>query len=200
MELSEQLVASIVELAKDNLAWAGIALSVLTFIDGLVIVGFVINGWGAFALCLYLYAQHSLSIFDLVVYSAAGVVAGEQLSYALCRRYNASILSLLDRLIRKSTTLRNTNRFWRLFLPSSSPEQWDAFVSAMRRRVARWGGAALLVGRWTPFASMVPSVCALLSMQYVRFSLFSVCSCLLWASGWMLVVYLTVRGYIAWFS
>lgn len=74
-----------------------------------------------------------------------------------------------------------------------SVEAWIIFFS---QKVDTLGGLAIVIGRWTPLAAMVPAMCAVLSMPYRKFVVWSAIGCLGWCIIWNIIVYLVVRGYM----
>ena len=175
---------------------AAAAISSLTFIDGLLLVGLVINGWGAFAACVYASANGLLGIPALILASFPGVYAGEQRSFWIARRAGASVLASGRRFAGWCERIKARSRLAVLVLPLTA-EGWDGMIQKASRNVDRWGGAYLIVCRWTPIASLVPATCALSKMRYRRFAIYSLTSCLLWASLWNCIVFATVEGYLS---
>lgn len=167
----------------------------LTFIDGLVIAGLVINGWGAFAACFYAYTNNLLPMTHIIFWSFTGVFLAEQISYALCFYYGDRIMSFGRMLCTKIYHIR-MKRHWGPLLPSVSPVLWDNAEIYVTANVQQWGGLYLLLGRWTPVASLVPAFCAICKMPYLTFIKYSAAACFLWASIWNSVVYAVAIGYL----
>jgi membrane protein DedA with SNARE-associated domain len=168
----------------------------LTFIDGLVLGGLVINGWGAFAACLYAYGNGLLGIPALILLSFVGVFTGEQVSFGSARWAGGGLVSAGRNFAGFCDRSRKRSKLG-FAIPALSPQRWDHLLALVSRKVDRWGGVYLIVGRWTPVASLVPATCGLTGMSYRRFTSYSFISCLLWSSLWNFVVFATVKGYFS---
>lgn len=173
---------------------AAFLIGALTFVDGLVLVGLVINGWGAFAVCVYCYANGYVTVPTMILSGFIGVFCGEQVSFVVGRLFGPGVLGLIARLAGLIERVKEKKLVGRLLFWISEAS-WQQSISRLTAAIHRWGGAALIVGRWTPVASVVPALCATLAMPYVRFTRFSAIACALWVVGWIAVVVVTVRGY-----
>lgn len=174
---------------------AALVICALTFIDGLVLVGLLINGWLAFSVCLFSYANGYVSLPAMMIGAFVGVFAAEQVSFYVGQRSSGAVM---DQSVRAVAALEafKRSRVGRFLPLSVSAKRFEASLSRTRDHIHRWGGLALIVGRWTPVAAMIPALCATLGMEYVRFVRFSVIACSLWVVLWCLVIHLGVTGYI----
>ena len=175
-----------IEWIQNNVASLSVALFMLTLIDGLFLLGLVVNGWGAFALCIYAYSQGFLNPIEMVLPAFLGVFLGEIISFFLVRKFNSPLF----------------NQFESLFVSKKSPTPFFAISSTKyeeyRQKMdgffKRFGGWSLVLARWTPVAALAPATCALFSLPPRKFLLFSFIGCLFWAVAWIVIVFLTVEG------
>lgn len=178
-----------------HLSVAALIIFLLTFIDGMVLVGLLINGWLAFSVCLFSYANGYISLPMMIMASFLGVFIAEQISFYIGQRSGGKIIDISTRAVARLESFKR-GRVGR-FLPFGiSAERFESSLSRTPDHIRRWGGVALIVGRWTPVASMVPALCATLGMRYGRFVRFSAVACALWVVLWCLIIHLGVSGYI----
>jgi membrane protein DedA with SNARE-associated domain len=171
----------------------------LTFIDGIVIGGLVVNGWVAFAACVYAYTKCGIPIIAIAAASFVGVFLGEQVSFVLTTRYGLTINHWIERSLARIYVLRK-DRWLRFVLPSVNPEKWSDWQARASMQSPNWVVWALIVGRWTPLACLMPALCGLTKITYRRFTLISGISCLLWAGIWNLLMWASVKGYVSIFT
>ena len=192
-------LSSVINVIHGSSISAGLLLFTLTLIDGLVIIGLLINGWGAFVVCVYSYANGYISMQEMIIFGFLGVFVGEQISFYLGYVFGPRIVQVMLRLASKIERLKR-GRVLKVLPVWVSEESLRRSIDQLSLNINRWGGIAVITGRWTPIASVVPTVCSTLSMPYLRFIRLSAVSCLFWVLGWMIIVHLTVIGYLTIFN
>lgn len=159
-------------LALDNLA--PLAIIIAGLLDGIIVVGFVLNGSLLFVVAVYFLSRQVIGFPELVLCALTGAFAGDQIGFAVGR------------------------------LLGDRPFSWWPLKNRadLRERMTSWlekyGALGLLVGRFfSPTRSIAPFLAAALGMRYRNFLLGDLLSCSLWVSVWSAVVYLVVSGYLS---
>lgn len=164
----------------------------MTFIDGMVLLGLFSNGL-ALVVCTYLYSNGIITVLDIVFWGFLGVFLAEQLSFWVGLRYGEPVLEAalsvapqLERAKRK--------RKWQLLLFWVSEQSWRNSLETVKRKIIIIGSLAVLLGRWSPVAALVPATCAVLSMRYSQFIVASALACIIWSSCGAMMVYAGANG------
>lgn len=169
-----------------------LAIGGLTFVDGFVMLGLIINGGLAFGACLVAY-QSGLPILVVMLASFIGVFLAEQISFLLAKYYENRIRKWQFELVRFIERRRAT-RVARLLLPNVNKDWLEAKLAWLSGLLDRRGVIVVVVGRWLPIASLVPASCAIYGLTYRNFFPASVVGCITWVVGWNVVVLAVAHG------
>ena len=143
-----------------NPQWLGLAVFLVTLLECLAIIGFVIPGTILLFAIAILAGNGALSLGETLLMGLLGGLTGDVLSYTLGKRFHQNI--------RRLPLLRN------------HPE----WINRAEGYFQRYGIASLLVGRFIgPLRPMLPMVAGMCDMQVPRFLIVS----LLAGAGWLLV-------------
>ena len=143
-----------------NPQWLGLAIFLVTLLECLAIIGFVIPGTILLFAIAILAGNGALSLGETLLMGLLGGLTGDVLSYTLGKRFHQNI--------RRLPLLRN------------HPE----WINRAEGYFQRYGIASLLVGRFIgPLRPMLPMVAGMCDMQVPRFLIVS----LLAGAGWSLV-------------
>jgi membrane protein DedA with SNARE-associated domain len=185
------------ELIRNSSAGSHTAAAViccLTLIDGTFLIGFFVNGWLAFGACLFSYGNGYITIPEMLVAGFLGVFAAELISFHFGRFHGDRLSSGAERVLATLQSRRLTRALPAIF-GRLSPEVYRSAIRRAALLVEKWGLWVLVIGRWTPFAALLPFTCGLLGMPRSRFVPLSVLGCGLWIVGWAAVVFGIVNGF-----
>jgi membrane protein DedA with SNARE-associated domain len=170
-----------------------LAIFALTFIDGLVVAGLIINGWAAFAACVFAYSQAGIPILYIAAASLAGVFLSEQISFAVCAFWGPRILRRIEETVGTAGSpdakCKRTLR-----LPRNTRTHWEKVKNLVGAGKYWKVATVVIVGRWTPVASLCPAACALAGVPYRKFVPLSATGCAAWAIAWNAIVWASVNG------
>jgi membrane protein DedA with SNARE-associated domain len=166
----------------------------LTFVDGLVLLGLVINGGLAFGACLLAY-QSGTPIIYVMTASFVGVFAAEQLSFILGKYFQAPLTRYQINIARFIEKNRKRSRVPWLY-PTITEAGFQESLPKINRMLIRFGPLVVIFGRWLPIASLVPASAAMYGMRHSVFVIASTLGCLSWVVGWNLVVVGVSKGII----
>jgi membrane protein DedA with SNARE-associated domain len=140
----------------------------LVFGEAAVFVGFVLPGETAVLIAAFVASTGRLSVAVLAVVVVLAAVVGDSVGYEVGKRFG-------PRLLRTGIVRRHQER-----------------VDGGRDFLARRGGSAVFVGRFTAFLRAVtPGLAGLSGMPYRRFLVWNAAGGLVWGLG------VTIAGYLA---
>lgn len=138
-------------------AWAGPIFALLAFGESLVVVGVLIPATGVMMAAGTLIGTGTLPLADVWIGGAVGAALGDSVSYWVGRRLGPA-----------------AHRMWPF---SRHPE----VLAAADRIFARWGWAAVVVGRFIgPLRASVPTVAGIAAMPNLAFQAANIGSAILW--------------------
>lgn len=167
-----ELGESAVEFLRSREALVPLGIILAGFVDGIIVVGFFVNGALLFAVAVYFLANGAVSFPELVLYALVGACLGDHAGYWIGKLVGERPFS-----------------WWPL---RRRPELKDKMV----RWLERYGALGLVAGRFfSPTRSVAPFLAAVLGMKYRSFAYGDLVACALWVSVWSVVVFLVVQGY-----
>ncbi len=167
----DSLLAPVIEFIEQNQKWAPIIMGLVAFGESLFIVGLLIPATPLFLAAGALIATGSLEVAPMLLYTMAGAVAGDVLSYFIGRQSGRSILY------------------------SSWGKRHRKRAAKSRAFFRRYGALSVFVGRFFgPLRSTVPFMAGVMRMDNFRFQLANVGSAMLWAPMMLLPSWLAVKG------
>ena len=148
--------------------WGALAVVfALPALEASVFLGFVFPGEIAVLLGGVLAFQHRASLPAVIAAGIAGAIIGDTIGYAVGRRFGERVLA------------GSLGRFVR----AEHLERGKAYL-------ARRGGRAVLLGRWTAaLRALVPGLAGMSGVPYRRFLAFNVAGGALWATTFVLLGY-----------
>jgi len=150
-----------------NPGWLSAALFFTAFLESLAIAGILIPGVAILFAVAVLAGQIALPVTEVLLWAAAGAIAGDSISFALGRLFQGR----LDR-------LWPLNRFPRFI------DKGEAFFY-------RHGGKSVVIGRFVgPIRPIIPLVAGAFLMPWRRFLTFNLSSAAAWAPVYVLPGYL----------
>ena len=152
--------------------WVYVIVAALVFTEDAIFVGFVVPGEIAAVLAgVDAHAGHlSLPVAAVVVVLAA--VAGDSVGYEVGRKIGPRALG------------------WRLLARRRRR------IDDARQRLARHGGAAVLLGRFVSFfRAVMPALAGMSHMPYRRFLPWNVAGGVVWGTGFVVLGYLAGASY-----
>lgn len=152
-----QVFSDLLGFVERNRAFAGPVFALLAFGESLVVVGVLVPATGLMMAAGALVGAGTLPFFDLWIGGALGAALGDAVSFWVGRRLGPHV-----------------HRLWPF---SRHPEM----LEAARRVFARWGWAAILVGRFIgPLRASVPTVAGMSGMRPAVFQVANFASAILW--------------------
>lgn len=152
---------------------AYVLITALVFAEDALFIGFILPGETAAILGGILASQHHLQLWLIMVLVILGAIIGDSIGYEVGRHFGPRILDL--RLLKKRR------------------EKLDA----AREFLARRGGAAVFLGRFTAFfRAVIPALAGLSHMPYRRFLLFNATGGLIWGAAAVLLGYFAGNAYL----
>lgn len=141
----------------EHRAWAGVVYGLMAFGESMVVLGVLIPATGVMMAAGALVGSGTLPFLDLWIGGAIGAALGDTVSYRIGRWLGPGV-----------------HRIW----PFSRRPQ---MLAAAERLFARWGWAAIVVGRFIgPLRASVPTVAGMAAMPPLAFQLANVGSAILW--------------------
>lgn len=162
----------ILAFVEHNRAFAGPIFAALAFGESLVVVGVLVPATGVMIAAGALVGAGTLPLVDVWIGGALGAALGDTVSFWVGRRFGPQV-----------------HRLWPF---SRHPEM----LEAARRAFARWGWAAVVVGRFIgPLRASVPTVAGFAGMAALPFQLANIGSAVLWIP---VLIFPGTMGAIAW--
>lgn len=152
-------------------AWAGAVLGLLTFGESMLLIGAFLPATVLLFVAGGLIAAGVLDPLHVIVFSVAGAVIGDAVSYALGR-------ALGDRALAHPWLARH-----------------GVILDQARRAATRHGVVAIFAGRFAgPLRAFVPVLTGVVGMPPVRFHLANAASGVVWVAAFLAPGYLAGRG------
>lgn len=149
--------SDILAFVEHNRALAGPIFALFAFGESLVVVGVLVPATGVMIAAGALVGTGSLPLVDVWIGGALGAALGDTISFWVGRRLGPHV-----------------HRLWPF---SRHPET----LEAARRVFARWGWAAVVVGRFIgPLRASVPTVAGMSEMGWAPFQAANVGSAIVW--------------------
>jgi membrane protein DedA with SNARE-associated domain len=159
-------------LIETHRAWAGLIYGAMAFGESLVIVGVLVPATGVMMATGALVGAGTVPLVDIWIGGALGAALGDTVSYWVGRKFGPGI-----------------DRLWPF---SRHPEM----LAAARNVFARWGWAAVVVGRFIgPLRASVPTVAGITAMPHTAFQLANIGSAIVWIP---VLIFPGSMGAIAW--
>ncbi len=153
---------------------APVAIVIAAFVDGIIVIGFVLNGALLLGAAMYFLSQGSVSFPELVLCAAVGALLGDHLGYWIGRSLGRRAFSWWP--LKHRPRLREKMDYW----------------------LARYGALGLVVGRFfPPTRCFAPFVAASAGMKYRPFAYANLLACTAWAAVWCTLALLIVNGYVS---
>uniref|UniRef100_B0T9F3 SNARE associated Golgi protein n=1 Tax=Caulobacter sp. (strain K31) TaxID=366602 RepID=B0T9F3_CAUSK len=167
----DALLAGLSTFVSDHHAWAGVTLGLATFLESLVLIGAFIPATALMLVAGGLIATGALDAVSVLLWSSAGAVLGDAVSYALGARLGGSVLR--GRLfVRHRRTIARTRLFAR-----------------------RYGVGSIFLGRFFgPLRAFVPVMAGMVRMKAHTFQIANVASALIWVAVLVAPGYLAAQG------
>ncbi len=153
---------------------APLAIVLAGFVDGIIVVGFFVNGALLFTVAVYFLSQEAVSFPELVFYALLGASLGDHTGYWIGKSLGNRPFSWWP--LRKRPDLRAKMEHW----------------------LAKHGALSLTAGRFFgPTRSLAPFLAAVFGMKYRAFAYGDLFACATWVILWSIVVLLVVNGYLS---
>ncbi|MDF0752253.1 bifunctional DedA family/phosphatase PAP2 family protein [Marinobacter sp. 71-i] len=150
-----------------NPGWLSAALFLTAFLESLALAGILIPGVAILFAVAVLAGQVSLPIGEVLLWAAAGAVAGDGISFALGRLFQGRL-----------------DKLWPL-------NHFPGFVAKGEVFFRRHGGKSVVIGRFVgPIRPIIPLVAGAFLMPWRRFLAFNLSSAAAWAPVYVLPGYL----------
>lgn len=163
----EAFVTQVTQFITDNQAWAGPILFLLAFGESMAVVGLFVPCTALMLATGALVGGGMLAPMPVILWSIAGAVLGDAVSYWLGQRLGP-----------------NARNVW----PFSRDR---AMIARGRLFFRRWGTASIFLGRFLgPLRAVVPLIAGIMRMRPTRFQIANVLSAVVWvpamlAPGWL---------------
>ncbi|WP_084169096.1 DedA family protein [Brevundimonas aveniformis] len=145
------------ELIRDNSAWAGPILGLITFGESMVLIGAFFPATALMLIAGGLAAEGSVSIVEVLLWCVAGAFLGDAVSYWLGRKLGPAAW--------RSRLLRNQRRL----------------AARSRLFFRRWGVLSIYLCRFMgPVRAFVPLIAGITGMPHLKFQLANFGSAAVW--------------------
>lgn len=159
------------EFIRQNAAWAGPILGLITFGESMVVIGAFFPATVLMVIAGGLAAQGIINPFELVAWCVAGATLGDAVSYWLGRRLGPMA--------------------WRH--PMLRPHR--RIAARARLFFRKWGVTSIYLCRFMgPVRAFVPLIAGITSMPHMRFQLANLGSALIWVPVMLAPGYLAGKG------
>ncbi|MDP9989214.1 DedA family protein [Arthrobacter sp. KFRI-F3372] len=153
---------------------AYLIISVIVFAEDALFIGFILPGETAAILGGVLASQQHLQLWLVITLVVLAAITGDSVGYQVGRHYGARILKL-PILVKRQTK-----------------------IDQARDLLARRGGAAVFLGRFTAFfRAVMPALTGLSRMPYRRFLAYNIAGGAIWGTGAVLVGYFAGHAYLS---
>lgn len=152
---------------------AYLIISALVFAEDAFFIGFILPGETAAVLGGVLASQHHLQLWLVLVLVIAAAIGGDTAGYQIGRRFGSQILEI------------------------SLLQKRRAGLDRARDLLARKGGSAVFLGRFTAFfRAVMPALAGLSHMPYRRFLAFNIAGGATWGAAVVLAGYFAGSAYL----
>lgn len=153
---------------------AYLIITATVFAEDALFIGFILPGETVAILGGVLASQQHLELWLVITLVVLAAITGDSVGYQVGRHYGVRILELP--LLRKRQTK----------------------IDEARALLARRGGAAVFLGRFTAFfRAVMPALSGLSRMPYRRFLTFNIAGGAVWGTGAVLVGYFAGHAYLS---
>jgi membrane protein DedA with SNARE-associated domain len=155
----EAYAQPVIEFVRIHESWAAPIVFALAFAESLVFFSLLVPAWGALVGIGALIGMTGIDFWSIWVAGAVGAALGDWVSYWLGHTFKSSIAGM-----------------WPL---KNNPD----LLPRGERFVARWGVAAIFIGRFFgPLRASVPLVAGILAMAWWPFQFANFISAFVWAA------------------
>lgn len=152
---------------------AYLIITALVFAEDALFIGFILPGETAAILGGVLASQHHLQLWLVLILVITAAIAGDTIGYQIGRRFGSRILQM---------TLLQKRR---------------SQLDRARDLLARKGGTAVFLGRFTAFfRAVMPALAGLSHMPYRRFLTFNIAGGAIWGAAVVLAGYFAGNAYL----
>ncbi len=154
--------------------WVYVIVTLLVFAEDAIFVGFVIPGETAAVLGGVAASQHHVVLWAMIVLVVAAAIVGDSVGYEVGKHVGTRLLnaSILDR---HRARLDNAQHF-----------------------LARRGGWAVFLGRWTAFfRAVMPALAGTARMPYPKFLAYNATGGVVWGITFVVLGYVAGQSYEA---
>ncbi len=167
----EALIQQAAEFIRQNQAWAGPIICLMTFGESMFILGILIPATALLLMTGGLVASGTLPLLPILLWGYAGALLGDAVSFWLGRWIGPSVLRC-----KPLSTHRRT-------------------VARARLLFFRYGFFAVLLGRFLgPIRSTIPTVAGVMGMPEYKFQLANFISALFWVPGLLMPGYMAIHA------
>ena len=150
---------------------AYVSITVAAFVDSLLFVGFFINGLALFTVSLYLYSHSQVTIPEVICFALIGAIASDNFGYL--------VGNIIGDLPLKYWPLKKRQHLFRRGV----------------ELIDKYGIFGVFLGRFiTLTRPITPFACAVLKMNYKKYLLANIVTCVLWVVFWSIVLKLVSDG------
>lgn len=152
---------------------AYLIITALVFAEDALFIGFILPGETAAVLGGVLASQHHLQLWLILLLVIAAAIIGDTVGYQIGRHFGSRILQIP-------------------LLQKRRPQ-----LDRARDLLARKGGSAVFLGRFTAFfRAVMPALAGLSHMPYRRFLAFNIAGGTLWGAAVVLAGYFAGNAYL----
>lgn len=167
----DALIQQAAEFIRQNQAWAGPIIGLLTFGESMFLIGILIPATALLLVTGGLVASGTLPLLPILLWGYAGALLGDALSFWLGRWLGPSVL--------RYKPLRTHRRT----------------VARARLLFFRYGFYAVLLGRFLgPIRSTIPTVAGVMGMPELKFQAANFISAMFWVPGLLMPGYMAIHA------
>ncbi len=160
-------IQSMINELQNHQEWIAFAVFLISFIESLAIAGVIVPGVTLLFMAAMVAGGGALSLEASLFWAFLGAIAGDGLSFAIGRRFSASITSV-----------------WPI-------SRYPRLLDSGKQFFEKHGGKSILIGRFVgPIRPILPLIAGMLHMQPKRFLIFNIVSAIGWAPLYILPGYL----------
>jgi membrane protein DedA with SNARE-associated domain len=155
----EHYFTQLVDFVRTHQAWAAPVVFCLAFAESLAFLSLLVPAWGALVAIGALLGPSGIELIPIWLAGALGAALGDWVSYWFGGTFGSAVAGM-----------------WPL---SRHPD----LIARGERFVRRWGGAAIVIGRFFgPLRAAVPLVAGIFAMPWWPFQIANFGSALLWSA------------------
>jgi undecaprenyl-diphosphatase len=161
--MESTLLQNLLDWIVANPQWTGLFIALVAFVESLAVVGFIMPGAVLLFAIGAIVSTGAYPLMDALLYSIAGAIVGDSLSYWLGRYYKQQLRGI-----------------WPL---SRYPE----LIERGQRFFVKHGGMSVFIGRFLgPARAVIPAVAGMMGMPPERFLAINILSSIVWAPAYVL--------------